>query len=327
MANATSPSSGPGLADRLSDFHMAFVNMLLPTFGEWLTYTLMQYILLKIIGVTICWTFEIAEEKGWWRQYRIQPHRNLSKEYIADEWDKFIGKQAVVGFFLVVLPMYWASYHVHRFLKGGEIGVGVDPRDTELRWGWGLWWRIAAAIYIDDTVLFVMHVIIHKTPWLYRLGGHKFHHEQIVNRPLVTNHISIGDLILQARFADLMGTGLMKLPWHGCMVYYAITTYMGYMIHCGYDLPFEPYNALIWPGPAVHEHHHITFKNSYQAYLPGLDWLFGYDKAFWKWNAERKRRMKEGTWYGEEGKAGVRYVQDVDKQDVVVQEAGAGKAE
>jgi hypothetical protein len=166
MANATTASMlspvldafGHSLAVAFSDWHMAFVNLLLPTFGEFLTYTLMQYILLKIVGVSICWVFEYAENNGYWQQYRIQPDRKLSKEYIADEWDKFIGKQAVIGFFLVVLPMYWVSWKVHGFIKGSSVGVGVDPLETELGWGWGLWWRIAAAVYIDDTVLFVMHV-------------------------------------------------------------------------------------------------------------------------------------------------------------------------
>lgn len=76
MANSTVPASGlaglgTSVANTFSDLHMAFVNLLLPTFGEFLTYTLMQYILLKIIGVSICWTFEIAEERGWWKQYRL----------------------------------------------------------------------------------------------------------------------------------------------------------------------------------------------------------------------------------------------------------------
>ncbi len=108
-----------------------------------------------------------------------------------------------------------------------------------------------------------------------------------------------------------------------------------------YDLPYEPYNRLIWCGSAMHEHHHISFKvsssdssrptaavsntivsqNSYQAYLPGLDWLLGTDKAFYKWNEERKRKMKEGTWFN------VKYVQDVDGQEVKVEETPAGKKE
>lgn len=46
----------------------------------------------------LCLTFFLSN-------FSIQPDRKLPKEYIADEWDKFIGKQAVVGFFLVVLPM------------------------------------------------------------------------------------------------------------------------------------------------------------------------------------------------------------------------------
>lgn len=73
----------------------------------------------------------------------------------------------------------------------------------------------------------------------------------------------------------------------------------------------------------------LTFNalclSSIPSYLPGLDWLLGTDKAFKKWNAERKRRMKEGTWLGEDGKGGVKYVQDVDKQTLVVEEIAAAK--
>lgn len=171
MANATTlwfpPSALDGLtsslSNSLSNFHMAWVNLFLPSLGEYLTYTLQQFLVLRAIGVAICWLFEHAENKGWWQNYRIQPHRNLSKEYVAEEWDQFIGKKALVGFFVVVLPMYYVSWVIHKWMLGSDtVGIAVDPRDTELGWGLGLWWRIAAAIYIDDTVLFVMHVIIHK---------------------------------------------------------------------------------------------------------------------------------------------------------------------
>lgn len=152
--------------------------------------------------------------------------------------------------------------------------------------------KLFAAFLIIDTWQFTLHYIMHSYSFLYR-NLHSVHHRLYIPYAFGALYNSL----LEGFLLDTLGTGLAHMAVHlsnrESIILYTFSTLKTIDDHCGYELPYDPFQKL-FPNNAVYHdihHQHFGIKTNYaQPFFTFWDKLCGTRYAeIEKYEAEQKR--------------------------------------
>jgi sterol desaturase/sphingolipid hydroxylase (fatty acid hydroxylase superfamily) len=139
---------------------------------------------------------------------------------------------------------------------------------------WPVWIEIILAIMIlDFTSQYVVHVLLHKIPFMWRF--HTVHHSDThVDVTSGTRHHPI-DFIFRETFA-LIGVVIAGLPVSYYLIYRILTVLFTYFSHADIQLPLWLDKAIsyVFISPNTHKFHH-------HHEMPWTDTNFGNIFSFW----------------------------------------------
>lgn len=169
--------------------------------------------------------------------------------------------------------------------------------------------RMVVAFLLVDTWQFFLHMLMHKSSFLYR-HLHSVHHRLFV--PYAYG--ALYNSILEGFLLDTLGTGLSQLVTgltpREAIILYTFSTMKTVDDHCGYSLPLDPFQFFFPNNAAYHDIHHQHFgiKTNYaQPFFTFWDKLFGteyreMDEYIAKQKAIREEHCRKGKQVHEEAK-------------------------
>lgn len=137
--------------------------------------------------------------------------------------------------------------------------------------------KMSVAFLMIDTWQFVLHRFMHQHIWFYK-HFHSRHHQLYVPYAYgaLFNHP------LEGLMLDTVGTGLssilLGLTPRECTFLYTFATMKTVDDHCGYSIPFDPFQRLFPNNSIYHDIHHQHFGIKYnysQPFFTFWDTLFG----------------------------------------------------
>ncbi|KAG5645720.1 hypothetical protein DXG03_005415 [Asterophora parasitica] len=144
------------------------------------------------------------------------------------------------------------------------------------------WWGIPTcqflcAMFIIDTWQYFLHRLMHVNKWMYK-KFHSVHHRLYVPYAFgsLYNHPLEGFLLdsLGAALAELV-TGMTTRQ---AMLLFSFSTFKTVDDHCGYSLPFDPFQLITGNNADYHDIHHQTIgikSNFSQPFFIHWDTLLG----------------------------------------------------
>lgn len=224
-------------------------------------------------------TFELAEK------YRIHPPEEVAARNKASRFEVFRDVilqhviQSVVGWLFSMLdePQYAGDelYQIY-IIKSKFPFLPTLVCSLWYRYGWSLV-RIFVAFVIIDTWQYSLHRLMHKNKWLYR-KFHSRHHQLYVP-------YAYGALFnnpLEGFLLDTLGTGVAAMMTflnpREQLVLFTFSTLKTVDDHCGYALPFDPFQRLFPNNSIYHDIHHQQFgikTNFSQPFFTFWDILLG----------------------------------------------------
>lgn len=137
--------------------------------------------------------------------------------------------------------------------------------------------RISVAFVIIDTWQFILHRYMHMNKFLYR-HLHSVHHR--LNVPYAFG--ALYNSILEGFLLDTLGTGcahlITGLSPREAIILYTFSTMKTVDDHCGYALPWDPFQILFPNNATYHDIHHQHFgikTNFSQPFFTFWDKIFG----------------------------------------------------
>lgn len=143
-------------------------------------------------------------------------------------------------------------------------------------YGWPLL-KILVAFIIIDTWQYLLHRTMHVNRWLYARFHSRHHRLQVPYAYGALYNDPVEGFLL-----DTCGTGLaslvMGLSARESLVLYTFSTMKTIDDHCGYRLPFDPFQIIFPNNSVYHDIHHQSwgFKNNFsQPFFTWWDHFFG----------------------------------------------------
>ncbi|KAH8929274.1 hypothetical protein BT69DRAFT_1307089 [Atractiella rhizophila] len=175
----------------------------------------------------------------------------------------------------------WISRIVFALLGEGTAKSVWTSQGENLTW-WTYWWGVPVAQYlwaffVLDTWQYFLHRYFHTNKFLYR-HIHSWHHRLYVpySYGALYNHPLEGFL-----FDSLGGVVAHQLSFMSvrqAVVLFGICTAKTVDDHCGYALPFDPFQLMCGNNADYHDIHHQTFgikKNFAQPWFTHWDAILG----------------------------------------------------
>lgn len=155
--------------------------------------------------------------------------------------------------------------------------------------------RILVAFLFIDTWQFFLHMLMHRSTFLYR-NLHSVHHRLYVPYAFGALYNSI----LEGFLLDTLGTGiahlLTGLSAREAIILYTFSTMKTVDDHCGFELPFDPFQVIFPNNAAYHDIHHQHFgiKTNYaQPFFVFWDKIFGTDYKGMKEYLAKQKAIRE----------------------------------
>ncbi|KAK4700034.1 sphinganine C4-monooxygenase, partial [Phenoliferia sp. Uapishka_3] len=176
---------------------------------------------------------------------------------------------------------------------GGEVvGEGVAE--------WVYWWGVPAcqlflALVVLDAWQYFWHRVVHESNYLYR-KIHSWHHLLFAPYAFgaLYNHPLEGFLL--DTFGAALAHSIAGMTTRQGIVFFALSTAKTVDDHCGFMLPWDPFQILFGNSADYHDIHHQLggFKKNYeQPWFRYLDYFCGTQisrEEFEQFKAERKKR-------------------------------------
>lgn len=234
----------------------AFLQSFLTTLEQWPAWFRVAFVALCLC---VAWSLERGfprfnlAYRGWWKHARTNLALLLSTIVIG-----LIFASLVVGL------IAWGEHSQFGLLYWFELPLWVE--------------LLAALLVLDFMAQYLVHVLLHKIPWMWRL--HIVHHSDTkVDATTGTRHHP-ADYLFREIFA-LLAIFALGLPLAFYLLYRFITIIFTYFIHANIKLPKALDKALSWVfvSPDMHKFHHhrdLPWTDSnYGGILSVWDRLFG----------------------------------------------------
>lgn len=155
--------------------------------------------------------------------------------------------------------------------------------------------KVFMGFFIMDTWQYTLHRIMHNNTFLYK-HLHSVHHRLYVPYAFGALYNSL----IEGFLLDTLGAGigflLTGMTARESIVFYTFSTMKTVDDHCGYDLPFDPFQ-MIFPNNAVyHDIHHQSFgikTNFSQPFFIHWDTLFNTRYPQTNAYAAKQKRIRE----------------------------------
>lgn len=155
--------------------------------------------------------------------------------------------------------------------------------------------RILVAFVLLDTWQFFLHMLMHRSTFLYK-QLHSVHHRLYVPYAFGALYNSL----LEGFLLDTLGTGLAQLATgltpREAIVFYTFSTMKTVDDHCGFALPYDPFQLIFPNNAAYHDIHHQHFgiKTNYaQPFFVFWDKLFGTEYKGTKEYIAKQKAIRE----------------------------------
>lgn len=153
-------------------------------------------------------------------------------------------------------------------------------------------WHIAVFMVIEDTLFYWSHRMLHH-PAIYK-HVHKKHHETKVTVGLASEYAHPFEFVVSNAVPFAAGPILFRAHvflWLMWTLWRIGETVDG---HMGYSFTWSPYRLLPFSGSAaVHDFHHSHNVGNFASFFTWNDALFGTDKAYRKYEAQRRAKAAE----------------------------------
>lgn len=154
--------------------------------------------------------------------------------------------------------------------------------------------KIAIGFLIMDTWQYMLHRIMHMNKFLYK-HLHSVHHRLYIPYAFGALYNSIIEGFLLDTMGAAIASQAMSMTPRETIIFFTFATVKTVDDHCGYELPFDPFQ-LIFPNNAVyHDIHHQSFgikTNFSQPFFIHWDKLFNTDYKDTKTYIERQRQIR-----------------------------------
>ncbi|CAN6628367.1 sphingolipid C4-hydroxylase Sur2p [Trichomonascus vanleenenianus] len=154
--------------------------------------------------------------------------------------------------------------------------------------------KIFMAFFIMDTWQYMLHRFMHQNKFLYR-HLHSVHHRLYVPYAFGALYNSL----LEGFLLDTLGAGIAHLATglttRESIIFYTVSTMKTVDDHCGYELPFDPFQVLFPNNAVYHDIHHQQFgikTNFSQPFFIHWDSLFKTRYASTKTYAAQQRKIR-----------------------------------
>lgn len=136
--------------------------------------------------------------------------------------------------------------------------------------------KIGLAFFIMDTWQYMLHRLMHMNKFLYK-HLHSVHHRLYVPYAFGALYNSLIEGFLLDTMGAALGYFALGLTTRESIIFYTISTLKTVDDHCGYDMPFDPFQFLFPNNSAYHDIHHQSFgikSNFSQPFFVLWDELF-----------------------------------------------------
>ncbi|CAB9511701.1 Fatty acid hydroxylase domain-containing protein 2 [Seminavis robusta] len=145
-------------------------------------------------------------------------------------------------------------------------------------------WQVAFSVVCFDVVFYHIHRMLHHKDfyWIHR----KHHSVTVVVGPVGAFYHPI-DEWLEAITASLFGPLLLWDKMHivSFQAWFVFAIWAALEIHCGYELPWNMYQALPFSVDARYHdfHHRYHHRGNYAAVFTIWDYIYGTNKEYYEW--------------------------------------------
>ncbi|VVT58570.1 uncharacterized protein SAPINGB_P006275 [Magnusiomyces paraingens] len=249
-----------------------------------------------ILPIIVYWSmglfFHVLNERNMFARYRLHTPEELEKRNKCSLWQVlravFIqhSLQTISGILLEMFEPHETTGHEaralwgieHWFLLNGLLNVKLS-KDMS----WFVYYvikpgfKLGVAFFIIDTWQFFLHRYMHMNKFLYK-HLHSVHHRLFVPYAFGALYNSV----LEGFLLDTLGTGVAHLVTgltaRESVILYVFSTMKTVDDHCGYALPWDPFQ-LLFPNNAIYHdihHQHFGIKTNFsQPFFIFWDKLFG----------------------------------------------------
>lgn len=220
-------------------------------------------------------------KRGWWAQWKIQPLKWPSRELTRRAIKHLLPETFVTNPLMSYFVMYPA------FRRAGTL-FSAETVPSALT----MTWQIVVCFLITDATFYWAHRALHHRILYARI--HKQHHEfkQTVGLSAVYSHPV--ESIVNA-LSTLVGPALLQVHFSTLLLFLFLRMWETVDAHCGYDLPFSPWNKIanIQGGADRHDFHHSHNVGNY-GMLAHWDAWCGTDASYkaWKQKVQQSKATK-----------------------------------
>ncbi|KIY52906.1 hypothetical protein FISHEDRAFT_34182 [Fistulina hepatica ATCC 64428] len=229
--------------------------------------------------------FDMSDWK-WLEKYRLHPPAEVQARNLVTRtqviWAVIF--QQIIQTLLGILWLDSEPEAVDHYAETLRIGQYISPTVSSfVSWktavtlvpqlAYTIYWhaipvfQLIMAMFIIDTWQYALHRTMHENKWLYK-KFHSWHHRLYVPYAFgaLYNHPVEGFLLdsLGALIAEL----LTKMSTRQAMLLFAIATFKTVDDHCGYSLPWDPFQLMTSNNAAYHDIHHQSVGIKYNYAQP-----------------------------------------------------------
>ena len=146
----------------------------------------------------------------------------------------------------------------------------------------------------EDFTFYWSHRMLH-TPFMYK-HVHKWHHKFTTTVGLAAEYAHPIEFMLGNMMPTAMGPTILGPNMHlvSLIAWYIVRVGESLDGHCGYDFSFSPYRLIPFSGSAAyHDFHHSANVGNYGSFFCIWDTVFGTNKPFFEYEAERRKFEQE----------------------------------
>lgn len=252
------------------------------------------------------WTFSmffnIIDVKQWFSKYRLHTPNELESMNRCTMWEVIRAVilqhvvQTLAGLVLALMePPQMTGYE--------DLDLWKLQKNLHLPYSaaWIIYYIIAPGVriflgcVIMDTWQYTLHRTMHMNKWLYR-NFHSVHHRLYVPYAFGALYNSL----IEGLLLDTCGAGLSYaltgMSTRESIVFYTFSTMKTVDDHCGYQLPWDPFQLLFPNNAAFHDIHHQQFgikTNFSQPFFVHWDNILGTKFKGTKQYIEKNRLLRE----------------------------------
>eukprot|EP01099_Mayorella_cantabrigiensis_P004261 TRINITY_DN3191_c0_g1_i2.p1 TRINITY_DN3191_c0_g1~~TRINITY_DN3191_c0_g1_i2.p1 ORF type:complete len:303 (+),score=50.55 TRINITY_DN3191_c0_g1_i2:60-968(+) len=230
------------------------------------------------VGLNIFWTF--VRKNNWWPQYRIN-HKDPPPE-LVNKAIKQLTLTHVGG-----LVTWWLLYPV--FTSRGLVVRSPLPSFQTVVL------HVLFSMACEDTLFYWSHRMLHHRS-IYKYI-HKQHHEFINTIGIASEYAHPVEAVFANYVPFLCGTFILGSHHFTLLVWLVLRVFETIDAHCGYELPWSPWNLLlaVQGGAARHDFHHSHNLGSYGSFTKFWDWAMGTDIPFKEYQAKLRANEAKGS--------------------------------